>query len=98
MPIALAHPDRLDVDELVNAESPELAPVARLFHAAERQARVGANELVDEAIAGVQPPRGDFAAALDVFREDGRSEPVNALVRELDRALLVRRFDDRGDG
>src|SRR6266567_4031091 len=49
----VAHPHRLDVHEFVDPELRQLAPIAALLHAAERQARVGSDHAVDEHGAGL---------------------------------------------
>src|ERR1700686_2713380 len=46
--LILGHPHRFRVHKLANAEGSQLPPVARLLHAAKRNARIGSDHLVDE--------------------------------------------------
>ena len=66
---------RLDVDELADAESRAFAAVARMLDPAERQARVGADIVVDEADAGLELLGGDPSAAVQVGGQDPRARP-----------------------
>src|SRR6202040_1039573 len=93
-PAGSLHVDRLDVDELADAERAELAPVAGLFEAAERQPRVGAHEVVDEAAPRLEPA-GDRLAAAGVAGEDGGAEAEDRVVGHPDRLLLAVHGDER---
>src|SRR5207244_578274 len=67
------HVDRLDVDELTDAEARQLAAVAGFFHSAEGQARVRGHQRVHEDVAGLDSG-GHPLAPRRVRREDGRSQ------------------------
>src|SRR5919112_2402470 len=79
-------PDRLDVDELADAERPELPPIARLLDAAERHLRIRRHHRVDE-----DHPRlelGDEPGALPVVAgPDAGPEPEGRVVGEPDRLV-----------
>src|SRR5688572_17569591 len=93
---ALFHVHRLDVHELPDAQVGQLAAVTRLLDAPEGQARVGADDGVDEAVPRLQRMGGDPLAAREVPGEDGRAESERAVVGQLHRLVLVARGNDRG--
>src|SRR5262249_43654920 len=78
------HVDRLHVHELADSEARQLAAVAGLLDAAERQARVGAHEGVHEARAGLELVARDALAAGAVAGEDRGAQPERREVREPD--------------
>src|SRR5215470_16619611 len=86
----------LDLEELVDPVMRALASDARLLVAAERGALVGEGAGVDaddaelELLADAPHPR-------DVTGEEVGGEPELGGIRELDRFLLGREAEDRGD-
>src|SRR5690606_31535662 len=73
--------DRLDVDELADAEVRQLAAVTTVLDAAEGQAWIGLHEHVDAAAAGLEFMRRNPRAALDVACEHCRAESEAGFVR-----------------
>src|SRR5947209_5331019 len=91
-----AYDDRLDVDELADAEDAQLATVAAAFDAAERQARIGRHHAVDEYVARLDATR-ELLAAFDVPRPQGSPETVLRVIGQADGIERVARADDGGD-
>src|ERR1700686_70916 len=54
--IHLRQPDRLDIDELANAEAGKFATVAAFLDATEGNARIGVGHAVDEDTTALHPP------------------------------------------
>src|SRR5262245_39963155 len=85
----------LHVDEFFDAVAAELASVAGVLDAAERQPRIGSDERVHEGRARVEGA-GDALAAGGVAGEDGGAEAEAGVVGDADGVGLVARADDRG--
>ena len=70
----------------------QLAPVARGFHAAERQARVGFDHAVDEGAAGLDM-RCQLLGARRVLAPDRRAEAEAGFVGDAQRVCFARGAD-----
>ena len=92
------NPHGLQIDPLEQARAAELAAEAAVLDAAEGQAWIGADHVVDEAAAGVELIAGDRLAARAVAREHGGTEAKLARVGERERVGFVAGAQDRGDG
>ena len=104
-PEFLRHPDALDVDEFPDAVFGKLPPVTRSFDAAEGQARIGFDELVDEYTAGLdfggdaavsiswalmrKPPSPQAASAMSASAQ--RSDDIDKIIKSLRRRRGNRR-------
>src|SRR3989338_2706037 len=88
----LPNPHRLRVHEFMHPQSRQLAPVARGFYAAERQARVGFDYGVDEGAAGLDMRRQLFGARR-ILAPDRRAEAEAGLVGDAQRIRFARGAD-----
>jgi hypothetical protein len=85
--------ERLDLQELLEAEAPELAPVAGLLVAAKRGERVEC-ATVDLDLSGADAPRDPLGALLVSGPHTSR-ETVDGVVRDPHRVLVVLVGHDR---
>ena len=88
--------DRLGLGVGVERVRPELAAVAGLLEAAERRRHAHRGVRVDREHAGLDRAR-DPQRLGAVARPDRAGEPVDRVVGELDRLLLVAERDHHGD-
>src|SRR6267154_4911488 len=89
--------DQLAVDELAEAELGELAAVARILDAAERQLGRSPGGMIDEGHSAFDAP-GELLAALEIRGKDRAAEAERRRVRDLDRFLLGLDDIERDDG
>ena len=89
--------DGFDVDEFADAEQAQFAAITALFDAAKGKARVGADEVVHEAAAGLEVARSDAFAARAVVCEDGSAKSERGVVCNPNSVRFISRADDRGD-
>ena len=95
--VCRSDPDALDVGELPESESAQLAPVAAALDAAERQPGVGGDYPVDEYCAGVDG--GDEpVGVIEIGCPQRGTEPELGGVGDLDGMRRVLRGDDGGHG
>src|SRR5262249_27106780 len=85
--------ERLDLQELLEAEAPELAPVAGLLVAAKRGERVEC-ATIDLDLPGADAPRDPLGALL-VSGPHTSGETVDGVVRDPHRVLVVLVGHDR---
>src|SRR5476651_2437083 len=91
-----ADPDGLDVDELADAFAGELAPVASLLDAAERQARIALYHSVDEHRTGLQLGR-ELLLLGQIVGERSRAQSERGVVGLLDGLIQALDAHDRSD-
>src|ERR1700749_3023612 len=76
----LLHVDRLRVDELVDPQPRQLAPVSALLDPPERQPRVRPDTGVDEARPCLELTRRDTLPSRLVAGEDRSAQPVDRVI------------------
>src|SRR5258708_7204268 len=89
-------PDGLDVDELTDPEARELAAIADLLRAAERQPRIGGDHPVDEDRARLDATR-EGPRSLQIGGPERRAEAVRRGVRDPHRLVGIVDGEERGD-
>src|ERR1019366_5714138 len=95
--LPLSDPNRLRVHELADAVRSQFSPVAGLLHAAERNARIGGDHLVNE-----YHPSFEFVdealALLVVVGPCARALAKAHVVGYANRLILILHAEDRGHG
>src|SRR5690606_24641071 len=94
--IVTAHDDALHVDELTDADTAELAAVARALDAAERQSRIRRDHSVDEHEARLELI-DEATLLVTVPCPRGAAEPEHRVVRDTDRIVAVACAEERRD-